>query len=633
MSINWSQDWKGAVRSSAWWWGIPLFVLVVTLLPYWLWNIVGAHAGWSGIYRIPVAPDAIFDSYVYFQYLGLLKTGAHMDSFGWFSWALYGLIRLFPRLSIPEIWIVSRWITTVLLLWIGAWSIRSLTGVSRHLARWSIMAFWLSFLLVIGLRPGVFSWYLPFGFFGLACLGFMNKALQEDRWFAAAGSGFLALGTLSVYPWFLLFGGASMVSLIVVRFISVNVRYFFVSLLAAILTVSAYVCLLASGIYAFHAPTIFSVYARSGISFSHMLFVSNTVLATFLWLLLLMCAWPSSRGSEHDCARGFLASSWIVVLCLWLSSPLVGVFIQNDHFVILAVMLSWMSVSPFLSSPTSVEFTQRTRRISYSIALFASLFFVYILQKALRNITQFETYTIHLSIWLTLAWAGWSYWLTTGRIRSETFVKKSKYSLLFVATLAGSLGLAVVIRREMIKIPNIRLRLPVIEWIQANVPVEQAVCVDPFNASVYGAHDARLTLPNLSNLFFVEEDDAQHRRLKTLGSAYDTVAAKDEYLFQSLINGTRLQACEQFATTARFLQKMGISHERVNQFIGCDEQRANLYTYEVMRSIRARVVDVKVFRSTCPWVIIPDSAKPFWHIPDSYREIRVTNETSIWHAN
>jgi len=406
-------------------------------------------------------------------------------------------------------------------------------------------------------------------------------------------------------------------------------------LLVAVCTLATcgFAFLLASGHASLWLPASVALYERNGIMFSHMVLISNTVLASFLWLGLLL---SSSRHAPVRRETELVGWLWIIVLAAWLLTPFLGVFLQTDHFIIIVAMLAWLNMALYLAPETmsGILPAQRFKRsVPLVIAVFSTLFLSYVLIKGILQIGKFETFTIHLSIWLALAWSAWFQWFRARGAAIGPLWRKGRWSLALISLCFGAVGLAVVVHRGMKEIPNLEQRIPVVAWIQEHVPLDEAVCSDPENASIYGAHIARQVYPEEANMVSKETDDVLRRRLITIGVAYDASAAGDVGRYSYLINGLRTSTCVQFAKAARLLERLGVSHASIDAFSGCLQGRADQYEQEVMSAIMSGRVDEDVFRSTCPWVIIPDDRAAFWRLPASYREMRINGETSVWHAD
>ena len=620
---------QNRITRSAWWWGTIIGVFFITLLPYWIWNASAAY-GAGSMFRIPVLPNVVFDSYLYFQQMGMLNAGINTGAFSWLAGLLAMMMKLMPLVSIPEIWVVTRFVATCLAFWIGAWYFHRVTDAGKGISRWIMVCFWLSFLPAIGLRPGMSSWYLPFALLGFGLIALVDSALEKKQWVRAIVLSVAAVGALSVWPWFFLFGATFIATLFAVKLLQINRTCVYSLLATVVLGICAVAVAIASGILSFHAPASFYLYERNGIGFGYVPLISNTILASFIWLWLL---YRSGVRRVHERRHAqILAWSWIVMLALWLSPPLVGLDILNDHFVIVASILSWASLGYFVfqRGDEHPSASRPGRRVSLGIAIFASLFFCYILQKALRHLGKFDPYGIHLSIWLALMSAGWFCVLRTSEKGIAFWWGRLRWALLLVSVLLGAFGLNAVIRRGMPEMVGLWERLPVIVWLQNNVPTGDAVCSDPASARIYGAHAGRITYPEDANLMLPEADEVQHQRLVTIGSVYDTFGAKDDSMFPFLINGVRANACDQFSRPGKLLLRMGMSEASVNRIIGCRRDRAEAFTESVMEAMKTHAGDPEDFRALCPWVVIPDDHKAFWTLPGEYEEIRATEHTSVW---
>lgn len=608
------------LRRTSWIWGTILLADLVTLLPYWVWNGAGEGFGGSGPWRFPVAPNAVFDSYLYFQQMSLLKAGIITGAFNWFTWPILGLMRLLPQASIPEIWMITRWFTIFLGWWAGAWCIRRVTGADTVISRWLSLSFWFSFLLVISLRPGAYSWYQPLGFLGIGLLSYAADIFLKERrrWIKAGMVGAAAVASLYVWPWFFLFSAVWVASFIASQFVLRRARWWYGLLAIAVAAVCAYAILLVSGVVSFTPPASFAFYDRNGIGFSHAPLISNTVVAIGLWLGLLITV--RTKLDNH------LGLSWIALLVLWLSPPLIGLDLLNDHFIILVAMLAWISLGVVITPSSRPESNARDRRISLGIAIFASFFFIYILTKALGHIGKFEPYTIHLSIWFSLAAAGWL------RVIGNYRQKPVLWCMFGVSLILGATGLVAAVQRNAVEMPLLRAQIPLIDWVSRHVPADQAVCADLTTAKILAAHAGRKIYPSAANLMLPETDEVQHRRLQVIGATYDVEAAKDEIFYPYLINGVRTGACNQFSRLSRWLEKLGVSRSSAQRFVGCRAERAATFEREVMTAIREKTTEASAFRAYCPWVAIPDDKKGLWSLPGAYEEIRIGETASVWHV-
>jgi len=385
-------------------------------------------------------------------------------------------------------------------------------------------------------------------------------------------------------------------------------------------------------------PLAFEVYERSGISFTHMPFFSNSVIAMIIWIALLLFSGKRTSNQKMQNRFTVLIWAWIALFMSWFSTPLTGVYITNDHFIILVVVLSWISLPLYLSnigkgkdvysSDTKYLGVRLSSLINISIIGFTTLFFVYILQKPLRlHVFKFDVYIIHLSIWLTLVCASW------GRI--FLFWKSKKKILIFNAALfitcisIGVFGYLTVFLRETPKMRSLINKAVVIESIDEKVPSNIALCADPPSASFYAAHLRRLVYPAESNLFLLEHNEVLLRRIELLASAYDVDGAGQGLWFDHFATTLLPLTCLHFGQASSWLHKAGMSDDRIDDFIGCRHNTIDEIRERLSRAMTAPV-DEPAFRQVCPWVIIPRGMRHFWRLPDDYTEVPVVSDVSLW---
>ena len=149
------------LQNILWWFGIPIGVALVIWGPYWVWNSVN-HI--SPVWRVPIVDRGIFDVYFYLEWLGAaienLPFGGHLR---WFEYPMRWLAQILPKgTTVDEIWLISRWITNTLFLYVSPWCFRQWINISNWKSRLFTLGLGFSLILVLGSRPGVFSWYLPF---------------------------------------------------------------------------------------------------------------------------------------------------------------------------------------------------------------------------------------------------------------------------------------------------------------------------------------------------------------------------------------------------------------------------------------------------------------------------------------
>src|SRR3989344_8825802 len=162
MTTHTRQQWERIL----WWAGSPIVIALLTFGPYWIRALVLGRPDWL---RIPLVGDAVFDTAAYLQPIGHAALGIPEAALiGPFAALVSALATLFPNASVAELWLITRWLSTLVGLWIGAWAVRSWSGLPVRASRYASALFWVSLVLVLGMKPGVVSWFLPMGFFGFA---------------------------------------------------------------------------------------------------------------------------------------------------------------------------------------------------------------------------------------------------------------------------------------------------------------------------------------------------------------------------------------------------------------------------------------------------------------------------------
>ena len=194
------------VEQWLWWLGVPVACSVISLLPYIGWNVLGGVPTW---WRVPAVTPGLFDTYVYLQWMGAAAEGlAYGGHLKWFGTILAGLWQVMGSwASIPELWIVSRWFTFTLTLWVGAWTLRQWSGLPIRHARLLSVGFFCAVVVTLGMRPGVYAWYLPFCLAGMTSALLAFRALNRRDVVRAMGWSLLALALCWLYPWFFMVAG------------------------------------------------------------------------------------------------------------------------------------------------------------------------------------------------------------------------------------------------------------------------------------------------------------------------------------------------------------------------------------------------------------------------------------------
>lgn len=574
---------------------------------------------------------AIFDAPTYFQWIGQTILGLDVgNSLSWFSAPVRFVHDIFPQGSISEIWLITRWLATTLCLWIAAWCLARWAGLSRWPARFFALGFWLSLVLVLGMRPGVFSWYLPFGLIGMTATALVLAALEKKQSYAAIAWSLAALIAASVYGWFLFFVGLWLTTIWLARLINYSRKIFLALwILGSCLVVISLPLILPKLAVATEWLLFIDVLERFGIAHARLPLISNSFIAMLGWLGLIF--YLNSKKLES------IQWAWIALLLSWLMTPFMGVYIHNDHFRTPMAMLSWISLAiiwSYSSEGTALSLglgswiRRWLRYLPNAILGLSILFIVNILRQPYAFNNDFLN-VLHLSHWFALAVGSW----LIIRRRSNLNYPVSKVffgGLLLGALLIGGVAAAAVFKLEFFGLAAQQKYQPTIDWINANVPASDVLCADKDTADALAPHTGRLIYPAETTFYLSEFSRDVFRRVIILAGAYDFLGAGKEELLRYLSKIYIGIACEQFSYQVRWLSRLGLPEAKIDLLRGCPrlamEQRAAL----ALQTARGKNVDTVQFRQMCPWVVVPDDERPYWSLPPEYSEIRLDRQISIF---
>jgi hypothetical protein len=638
------------IMEVGWWVGVTLIAGLVAVFPYWTLNLLNLHVLRAPWWRVPVVTPGLFDTYVYLHWIGASAEGLmHGEVLGWFGTVLRVLwMGMRGWASVPELWIVSRWITVALSLLIGAWSVRCWSGLDRWSSRAVAGGLWLSAILTLSQRPGIYSWYLPFFLIGLTCILFVKRALDKSNIVPAIAWSALSVALSSTYPWFLM-TSVLWIAVIWGAWLLLEYRRVLFSLLV----------LFAGAVFVSAIPLahwfldpaqagLLGVYERNGIVFARVPFFANTVIAILAWIALLYAA---VRRMPQSDVRDLLiveAGGWIMLFLFWFNTPVTGIHLYSDHIIAPVMVLAWLCLATVWAAARerghglgSVRRAGAWEKfvgfLPLMIAGGATLFFFYILQQPLRfNMKKFDSYVVHLSHWFALAVAGWIVVWRSKRPNAELNSRVVSATILIPAFLIGVTGVVPVIVRDAAKVPSIVANQPIVDWIRSNVPVREMMCSDIDSAQFYAAHTGRRVNPAEATLSYPESSDRVIANLATFVGAYNVSSSGSLPMMRFYTDHYRTIPCaaaskySHNAFHANVLAYLGFSEQRVNELIGCRQDVIDANWKRVETAMERYTIDVPVFRSFCPWVIIPDAQKPYWQLPSDYREYRLENGTSIW---
>jgi hypothetical protein len=631
-------------RNILWWVGVPVATALLSVLPYWAWNILGGVSPW---WRVTAVTPGLFDTYVYLNWLGgaaeQLPYGGHLKWLGDVLGFVWPLLRSW--MSIPELWIVSRWVTFTLTIWIGAWAIGHWSGLPRFQSRLFSVAFFSALIVTLGMRPGVYAWYLPFCIAGITCALFASRALTQHAWVKAAVWSLASFGLCWLYPWFFLVAAIWLATAWMIHLSRLRAWILpVVFILGATLGVATGVPLARWFLDPAQAPLI-GIYERNGMALSHAPFFANTVLAMGAWIAML--AVLTRRAAQPDDRKRFmfLGAGWIGLLVLWFHTPFMGLFMYSDHFIGPVTLFAWISLAVVWSAIRRAEtFRPEASRffqvIPWLIAGGSILFFLYILQQPLRfNLKKFDSYIVHLTHWAALAIASS---IALWRMRHPFYTAQVdsilSRSLIGLAVALGVAGTLPMFLRDLPHVPEVAARIPLIQWIRMETNPDEKLCADPESASFYAAHTGRHIYPAEATLSWWRSSEDIIQDLETLVRSYDVRAAGEEEMFRFYTDHYRTVSCasegrySHGSFVASLISPLGWDEARVNEWLGCNMQTITAHRVRVEAAMNARTPDPVAFRALCPAIIVPAEQKAFWSIPSDYVEHRVLSDLSVWRA-
>ena len=632
------------------WWIIGVIGLsfLVAGLPYWILNILNGPVLAAPWWRVPVGTPGVFDSYVYFNWMGATANGLPAGNL--LSW--YGVIvkivwALMSRwASIPEMWIVTRWLSIALIAFIGSWSLRAWSGLDRTTARLVTCAYGAGIALSIGIRPGADSWYFPFALFAYAASAKTYALLRESKWVVAIVWSLLAIGASVLYPWYFMFVGLWLATMWGVALIRQRPAAFYVFLTVACLAIGLSANRLSRWFLDPARAGLIGVYERSGIVFAHVPFFANTLIASGTWIVLLFVL--AFLYAPQDEIRRRLtrdAWAWIALTVLWFNTPFTGIHLYSDHFIATTVILTlfslstvWRSVRETVSRDVRPRLSALIRRLLVAMALGSSVFVLYIVQQPIRgNLIKFDSYAVHVIHWFVLSIAAWFAVIRVYRQRAP-HERRAMLVLWIGCAVIGGWGMVSMIARDHGKMAGIEKRIPAITWIRSTVSASQTLCSDLESAAFYAGHTGLRVYPAEATLSYAIPNETVFQELETIAGAYDVVGSGNLDLYHFYTDFYRTIPCaaaSKYSHNAfwdRTLRRFGITDASINELIGCRQEVIDANWSRISKAIEQHQINDAAFRNTCPMVIIPDEQKSYWTLPSDYREVWFGNGVGVWKA-
>jgi len=611
--------------SVLWYAGTALAVGVLTVAPFLIWSCTVHHGIVQPCWRIPMTAPIVFDLWAYLEFMGSeIADVEYGGLLKWFGSVIRWIGHVLPGASLPEIWLMLRWIFGTWSLWMFAWIAGRITGASVRLSRvWSVL-FWTSVFLMLGFRPGAYSWYLPFGLFVLAAGWFVSERLERREWLPAIGWSVTALAASSLYVWF---------AVVIVLWLSV---LWSVSIIQSVRKLWIGLIILASYSALFIVPFVLRTISddrfrvlwetniRLGLGFTRLPMFTSMLIAAVLWTACVVwAAWRLREGIWADRLER-LSVLWFGILGCWFLSPFTGVYLHTDHFRLITLiaaglsgLMFWLA---FRTYPASIR--GRERLFLSGIGAIALLFVVNILfQPYAFNGDQLQT--IHLTVWFLL--------LIAVLVSLRPSVSLNRTFIVAVCIGAGLIGalpyVAAFVRNDAIMKDAHRFQMS-IAWIQSQTHSDETICTDPGSADLFAAHTKHRVLVNQQSFFSEETDAALYERLRIIASRYDldTSGARDAWTNYAMANEGTI--CQQFEYLDRIplIRNLPVSvRERLG---GCDREKLDRNAALVAAMVPDESISDDAFIQTCPVVVVTRGNR--WNLPRSYTEAYADNAVRIF---
>lgn len=600
--------------------GVPFVMAAIVWGPYWVWNLLHAQSAW---WRIPIISGTVFDTSAYLQWLGQTANGFEIGGhIRWFVWPLRLITKTFPNWSVSEWWLLTRWISMVAVIWVMAWSMRAWSGIDIVRSRIMAIVFWVSWVFALGLRPGVFSWYLPIGIFCSTAPLYVIRGLRERKFFSAILWTISALALSTVYTWFMIAAVVWLATIWCDWLISRSVKLFLAALVFVIAatifatpTIAAWLSFSESGML------LLDMQLKSGLGFTRLPQITNSFFALLAWIGIFFAV----RAERFERIRW----AWFALLLTWLITPFTGVYLHNDHFRVSVIILSWLSLTVLWSvvEKEKILLTPNSSRILSAIFAFSIAVILNILRKPYA-FNNDDLQILHLSHWFTVALSCWLLLSRRNIASSAMWLRTIVIGAIFI----GVIGATSIYRREFTELPNRMRQVEAIEWIRNNIPTSTSVCSDPGQADFLATFTGLRIFPAGTTLCYREPSVDALRRMGVYSSGYDVRGSGNLEYVTYINHFGRSMICHQFPLHYKILKLFGIFDEHIDAISGCPRTLLDQLNSYTMTTVRQSEVDALAFKAVCQIVLISSDQKLFWHLPKGYQETRINDQISAWRA-
>ncbi|MFA5129328.1 MAG: polyprenol monophosphomannose synthase [Patescibacteria group bacterium] len=587
------------VLNFGYWLIIPF---IFAFLLYLAFILPGLFNGFHPWWRIPVLAPVAPDVYLYQTWLGAVAQGLPQGQFFYwvvpifrFLWQLTG-----GMLSLPEFTLLTFILSAIPTVFILPWTIKQwaadLALAERRILTIGFVCVW---TLVLGFRPGYYSWYAPVIFFGFGALGLFRRRLCEKRWARSLCWGVLSLAAFFIYPWCLIFAGTFMAVMFARLFFRQSKKAALVSII--IFSIASVFAVFVSLLFAHivSSPSfaaVIDLYHRTGVTPSHMPFIMNTVLVMAGWLLL------GSGFAKDEEGAGHLVG-WICLFLLWFDYPFTGFFIYNEHFMQVLAPFGLLSLGYVLSRGNEKQ------KWSVPVFVVSMLFICLYVWKSFVSSSSVRGFMVHFINWIPLAIAAG---LMVFSKRKKIIMMIGVIGLICI----GAWGYVSIVRAQTRDVGVVVRTAPssIIDWIRQDGSAATRYCSDTNTASVLGAHTGRAFYPSTAMMFERVTNEVLRARFRSIAQVFDVDGAGEHEAWNFILTSSIQSTCDAFPFQEKMMRAVGFSQNTIDRVTGCPRQEISAEKDFVSSAITRQGTALPLL-SVCDRVIVRDDLQSFWNLP------------------
>lgn len=582
------------------WFLVPVIFSALICFAFILPGFMGGFYPW---WRIPVIAPVVPDMYLYQSWLGAVAQGLPQGQFFYWYIPIFRTLWLWTSgsLFLPEFLGLTFVLSAIGSILIFPWTVKQWVPESTIPQRRMLTVAFLSvWTLVLGFRPGYYSWYAPAIFFGFGALAAFRTSLIRRRWKMSILWMVGSLTAFFIYPWCFLFGVVYIAASVIMACVESMKRIRFVSawifLCMTALALAGAALMTPIMAHPLFAPII-DLYHRTGVTPSRMPFIANALLVIVCWIGVFYL-----RGGKNDSEISHVLA-WLCLLLLWLDYPFTGFFIFNEHFMQVIAPMGVLSLG--LVFADRLLDIRPTFALKFFLVISICFIALYIWKSFLPH-QSVRSFIVHLVNWVPVALAGCFLFFSFKR----RFVVMAGMAIMVGL---GAWGLGSIIRTQAETVASVKSFEPIIAWIRQDGPAIMRYCTDTGTASVLGAHTGRAFYPNETMIYERVTNDVERARFRAIARVFDVESAgeRDRWNYYSVY--ALRSSCDAFPLQTRFLRTIGVSDPIINRISGCNPQEIQSRVDVVTRAIRGED-PAPPLSSVCDRVIIRDELSAFWDL-------------------